>query len=90
MNYANLMQNSFWPFLRREGGRQDSPAGLAHFTLGALPARPLDGRGSDLQAGSVVVLPTTRTEKQVQAIARCVADRTPRLLARWNTELSYG
>ena len=30
------------------GVRPGSPAGLAHFALGALPARALDGRGADL------------------------------------------
>lgn len=41
----------------------DTPACLAYFTLWTLPSCPLDGRGTNLQAGRMIMLATTRTEQ---------------------------
>lgn len=61
-------------------GDTDSPAGLAHFALGALPARALARRQGDIQAAPVVVLPTARAENQVPQVTRPIAHRAPGVL----------
>lgn len=38
-----------------KGEKKDSPASLAHFTLRALPTCTLDGRGTNLQTGRMIM-----------------------------------
>lgn len=56
------------------------PAGLAHFAFRALPASTLAGGKSSVQAGPVIVMPTTGTEEQVTQLPWPLAYCTTSLL----------
>lgn len=80
-NYVNRMQSI--QALHLTGSYRvhfNSPAGLAHFTLRTLPTCSLDGRGTNLQTGRMIMLATTRTEQQVCELPRRVTHCTPSLL----------
>lgn len=69
------------------------PAGLAHFAFRALPASTLAGGKSSVQAGPVIVMPTTGTEEQVTQLPWPLAYCTTSLLyggKRQRTRVSYG
>lgn len=61
---VNVLENCKSDAMFRQSICNDeTPACLAHFTLWALPSCPLDGRGTNLQAGRMIMLATTRTEQ---------------------------
>lgn len=69
--------------MNRGGWEGDSLAGLADFTLGALPTCPPQRGHGHVQAYPVVVLTTAGAEELVQQVPWAVTQRATHVVYNW-------